>query len=230
MQKLNEPRWPVGIHTLFTTRAGGVSQAPYHSFNIAMHVEDDTEHVKENRNRLRAHLPSEPLWLSQVHSNRCIKTDGVLGDHEADAITTEHVGVVLAVMVADCVPILLAKKDGSRIAAVHAGWRGLADGVLAETLKGRNGDWLAWLGPAIGPCHYEVGPELIEQFDDAGAFQKRNGSWFMDLHGEARRQLGSLGIEDVSSDPGCTYCDEEKYFSYRRDGLTGRMVALIWKG
>ena len=239
------PDWPApaGVHAAFTLRAGGVSRPPFHSFNTASHVGDEPSAVEENRARLREslELPAEPAWLTQVHGRRVASLDaedatGSLG--EADAAVTRAAGRVCAIQVADCMPVLFAAADGSAVGAAHAGWRGLAGGVLEATVRAMNttpGELLAWLGPAIGQAHFEVGEEVRAAFlaADAGASAafaaNEKGRWQCDLYGLARRKLAAIGVRSVHGGGWCTYGDAARFFSYRRDGRCGRMAALIWR-
>ncbi|MCB1877204.1 MAG: peptidoglycan editing factor PgeF [Chromatiales bacterium] len=232
------PAWPAppGVHAAFTLRQGGVSQAPYDSFNLGDHVGDDSQAVEANRAALlrRLSLPTDPLWLHQMHG--CDIARG-RGDCEADGVVVDEPGKVCAIMVADCLPVLFSTRDGSRVAAAHAGWRGLAAGVLENTVAsmGQAGDdVLAWLGPCIGPDSFEVGEDVRSAFVDqdagtSGAFLHwRPGHWLADLPALARRRLGAVGVRSVYGGHWCTYKERENFFSYRRDGVTGRMAALIW--
>ncbi|MDP2169442.1 MAG: peptidoglycan editing factor PgeF [Rhodocyclaceae bacterium] len=240
------PDWPAPPHVraLVTTRLGGVSSAPFASFNLGDHVGDAPEAVAANRRRLRQHLPAEPVWLQQVHGNRCIDAQlaatatptGVAP--EADAAFTRASGVVCAVLTADCLPVLLCDEDGSTVAAAHAGWRGLADGVLESTVAalGQPGERLmAWLGPAIGPDNFEVGGEVRAAFIThdrraAEAFvAKPDGKWLCNIYLLARQRLAALNIRRTASADFCTVSDTERFYSYRRDGVTGRMASLIWR-
>jgi purine-nucleoside/S-methyl-5'-thioadenosine phosphorylase / adenosine deaminase len=239
------PDWPIpaGIHAAFTLRQGGVSRQPFDSFNIAAHVGDEPAAVAENRARLRASLalPAEPVWLEQVHGNRVIDLDTQTtrdSPGPADAAVTRTAGRVCAIQVADCMPVLLAAMDGSVVGAAHAGWRGLAGGVLEATVRTMNeppAELLAWLGPAIGQAHFEVGEEVRAAFmaADAGAaaafITNERGRWQCDLYGLARRKLAALGVCSVHGGAWCTYADAGRFFSYRRDGRCGRMAALIWR-
>jgi YfiH family protein len=242
-----EWRAPPGVRAAFTTRLGGVSAAPWDSFNLAAHVGDDPSHVAVNRARLRdlLGLATEPAWLQQVHGTRVASADEPFLDGPpvvADAAVATRRGAACVVMVADCLPVLFASHDGSAIAAAHAGWRGLAAGVLEETVRaiGSPGSRLtAWLGPAISREHFEVGDEVREAFvsQDAGAASafSRNarGRWQADLVVLARRRLAALGVNDVSGGDWCTFSGRGQFFSHRRDaqtlGNSGRMAALIWR-
>jgi YfiH family protein len=238
-----EWRLPAGVRAAFTTRLGGVSEAPWDSFNVGAHVGDSPVAVATNRAGLRTllDLPAEPAWLSQVHGTAVHDLDGVPpGVHPptADAVVTRERGRVCAIMVADCLPVLFATRDGSRIAAAHAGWRGLAAGVLEQTVRALGspgGEIAAWLGPAISHEHFEVGEEVRAAFvaGDAGAsgaFERNaSGRWQADLVSLAKRRLGALGVTDVSGGGWCTFADRARFFSHRRDGKGGRLAALIWR-
>jgi YfiH family protein len=238
-----EWRLPPGVRAAFTTRQGGVSQAPWDSFNLGVHVGDAHEAVIANRARLKSmlSLPSEPAWMTQVHGVDVFDIDkatDLLAPPTADAVITHERGYVCAIMVADCLPVLFASSDGSRIGAAHAGWRGLAAGVVEKTVAalGVPGSQLsAWLGPAISREHFEVGDEVRAAFvaKDAGAastFAKNaRGKWQADLVALARRRLEAVGVTDVSGGEWCTFADRERFFSHRRDGKGGRMAALIWR-
>lgn len=236
------PEWqaPRAVRAAFTLRGGGVSLAPYDSLNVGAHVGDSPAAVAENRRRVRArlNLPVEPAWLEQVHGTRVADLDA---PHEArsaaDAVLTRRPGRVCAVQVADCMPVLFAARDASVVAVAHAGWRGLAAGVLEATVA-KIGiaaqDLLAWLGPAIAARHFEVGEEVRVAFlkgdpaaSDAFAPNAR-GRWQCDLAALARRRLAALGVTEASGGTWCTYADPAQFFSFRRDGRCGRMAALIW--
>jgi YfiH family protein len=231
------PDWPVNsrVRAACTTRAGGVSETPYGSLNLALHVGDAPAAVLENRQRLRAalDLPAEPLWLEQVHGIEVAR--GVAG--RADACVLTERGAVAAIQVADCMPVLLAADDGSVVGAAHAGWRGLAHGVLEATvasLGAAAGRLSAWLGPAIGAPHFEVGAEVRDAFlahsGEAGQAFSPNarGRWQCDLELLVRQRLAAMGVTRISGGGLCTYGDPERFFSFRRDGRCGRMAALIW--
>jgi purine-nucleoside/S-methyl-5'-thioadenosine phosphorylase / adenosine deaminase len=237
------PEWPAlaRIRAAFTLRRGGVSRPPFDRGNIAAHVGDDPQAVAGNRRSLRDSLalPAEPAWLEQVHGSRVIDLDrpsrGSLGP--ADAAVTRTPGRICAIQVADCLPVLLAAADGSVIGAAHAGWRGLAGGVLEATVRAMQTPGtklLAWLGPAISQAHFEVGDEVRAAFlaADEGASAaftaNERGRWQCDLYALARRRLAALGVGTLHGGGWCTYADAERFFSYRRDGRCGRMAALIW--
>jgi YfiH family protein len=236
--------WPLprGVRAAFTTRLGGVSHAPWDSFNLGAHVGDVPAHVAANRARLREllELPEEPGWLSQVHGAAVVDLDvsRAPGIPTADAAVTGAAGRACVIMVADCLPVLFASRDGRRIGAAHAGWRGLAAGVLENTVAALGVDpaeLVAWLGPAILQPNFEVGADVRDAFlaGDAGAADyfapNTRGRWQADLVGLARRRLRALGVTDLSGGEWCTVADPRRYFSHRRDGQGGRMAALIWR-
>lgn len=233
--------WPApdNVHALVTTRQGGVSAAPYASMNLAGHVGDEPSAVAENRRRLRQclGLDLEPKWLSQVHGTRIVDAALVADDEEADGSISSRPGLACVVMTADCLPVLLCDTNGSRVAAVHAGWRGLAAGALEAAvakLGGPASELLAWMGPAIGPRRFEVGEEVRRAFVDkqeqaVAAFQAHGeGKWLADIYGLARLRLASVGVEQVYGGGDCTFEEEQRYYSFRRDKTTGRMASLIW--
>lgn len=238
------PDWPApaNVRALVTTRSGGVSTGPYASFNLGDHVGDDPAAVAENRHLLRLQLPAEPVWLQQVHGKQCCDASTCSNANgnqpaEADAAFTRTPGVVCAVLTADCLPILLCDIDGTIVAAAHAGWRGLAAGVIeaAVASMGIPGSRLmAWLGPAIGPQHFEVGSEVREIFiahdpQAARAFVARpNSKWLCDIYLLAAQRLAALGVCRLAKTDFCTVREKDRFFSYRRDGSTGRMASLIW--
>lgn len=239
------PDWPVppGVSAAFTLRTGGVSRPPFDSFNVASHVGDEPGAVEENRAHLRAALglPAEPAWLAQVHGCRVVDLDaeGAGGSPpQADGSVTRTAGRICAIQVADCMPVLLASEDGTALGAAHAGWRGLAGGVLEAVVRAMRvppGALLAWLGPAIGQRHFEVGEEVRAAFLAADpraevAFTANpRGRWQCDLHGLARQRLATLGVRRIHGGAWCTYADAGRFFSYRRDGQCGRMAALLWR-
>jgi polyphenol oxidase len=239
------PDWPVpaGVRAAFSLRTPGVSTPPFDSFNIAAHVGDEPGAVAENRRRLREYLelPAEPAWLTQVHGARVADLDAESSSGSlaaADGAVSRRPGQVCAIQVADCVPVLFASADGVAIGAAHAGWRGLAGGVLEAVVAAMRvpaADLLAWLGPAIGQAHFEVGDEVRAAFlaSDPGAAAEfaanPRGRWQCDLHGLARRRLGALGVTRIHGGDWCTYADAGRFFSYRREARCGRMAALIWR-
>jgi len=235
------PDWPApaAVRAVCTTRRGGVSVAPYASMNPADHVGDAPVAVMRNRNLLvtQLALPSAPRWLNQVHGRGAVHLDRVEGVPEADAAWTGTPGVVCVVLTADCLPVLLCDEGGSCVAAVHAGWRGLAAGVIEQTvadLPVAPERLLAWLGPAIGPRAFVVGDEVRDTFTaghpsaDAAFRPATAGGWHADLYRLARQRLDLLGVGRVSGGGWCTFREQERFFSYRRDGATGRMASLIW--
>jgi YfiH family protein len=233
------PDWPAppAVRALVTTRNGGVSQGPYASLNLGLKVNDDPQAVTRNRALLRAHLPAEPRWIAQVHGNRVVDADRFEGLPEADAAVSRTPGTVCAVMIADCMPVLLADRSGTVVGAAHAGWRGLAAGVIENTVEAMGvdpGELVAWLGPAIGPDAFEVGADVRDAFLalDAGAApafrDHRPGKWLADLFWLARRRLAALGVTEVYGGGLCTVSDPARFFSHRRDRVSGRMAALVW--
>jgi YfiH family protein len=235
------PEWPVPTHvrSLVTTRHGGFSTGPYASMNVGLRVQDDPETVQRNRALLRNLLPQEPKWLAQVHGVRAVDADRLDGEVEADAAVARRPGTVCAVMIADCLPVLFSTRDGSAVAAAHAGWRGLSAGVLESTVRALAApprDLLVWLGPGIGPRAFQVGADVRDAFvsrdgQAEAAFRSQGaGKWLCDLFLLARQRLQALGINEVYGGDLCTYSDPERFFSHRRDGISGRMAALVWLG
>ncbi|MCX7892339.1 MAG: peptidoglycan editing factor PgeF [Burkholderiales bacterium] len=233
------PEWPAPprVRALATTRQGGVSRGPYASLNLGDHVGDDPAHVARNRALLGRELPRAPLWLAQEHGVAVVEAETARGVPVADAAVAHAPGFVLAALTADCLPVLLASRDGDAVGIAHAGWRGLAAGVVEATvakMRCEPGALVAWLGPAIGPAWFEVGDEVRDAFtaDDrsaAAAFAPgRPGKWHADLYALARRRLARAGVSEVHGGRWCTFTDHERFFSYRRDGRTGRMATLVW--
>jgi purine-nucleoside/S-methyl-5'-thioadenosine phosphorylase / adenosine deaminase len=233
------PDWPAprNVRALITTRAGGASQGPYASFNLGLRTGDDPQAVSANRAALRAALPQEPRWLRQVHGNRVVAADTAAAPGEADAAVAQRPGTVCAVLIADCVPVLLADRKGSAVAIAHAGWRGLATGVIENTVRAmpcEPGELTAFLGPGIGPRAFEVGADVRDAFvsqDPAAAdafVPHARDKWLADLFALARRRLQRARVPDIHGGGVCTYSDAGRFFSYRRDRTTGRMAALIW--
>jgi polyphenol oxidase len=235
-----QPTWPAPpqIKAYTTLRDGGVSQPPYHSFNLAFHVEDNSDHVTANRKQLinLLHLPSEPIWINQVHGTTMVEASPDNKGEDADASFTTAKNQICAIMTADCLPILCCNKQGNYVSALHAGWRGLAGGIIGKNLQQVAGpDLLVWLGPAIGPGHFEVGQEVYEIFttqrnQHQSAFTRyTDKTWLANIYELARLQLINLGITHIYGGDYCTYAQPEYFFSYRRDkGKTGRMASLIW--
>lgn len=238
------PEWPApaGIQAAVTTRAGGVSRAPWNSMNLGAHVGDDPAAVAQNRQRLvaRLGLPGAPLWLRQVHGVAVLDASTVedCASPQADAVWVAQPNRVLAVMIADCLPVLIASRCGNVVAAIHAGWRGLAAGILGETVAAvpvAADQLVAWLGPAIGPEKFEVGGDVLDAFtsvdrDYREHFVARdNGKYLADIFALARASLQAAGVRQVSGGGLCTVSDR-RFYSHRRDaGATGRMAALIWR-
>jgi polyphenol oxidase len=236
-----EPDWPgpPGVRVISTGRCGGVSGERYASLNLATHVGDAPTAVAENRARLRgaAGLPAEPIWLTQVHGTAAIDLDVEVAG-AADASFTRRAGMVCAILTADCLPVVFASESGDVLAAAHAGWRGLSAGILEATVQSMRvppARLLAWLGPSIGPDHFEVGGEVREAFlvQDPGADSafraNARGRFMADLPELACRRLRNMGIARIFGGGECTYEKSARYFSHRRDGNTGRQATLIWR-
>ncbi len=248
---MNGIRWlaadwpaPPGVRAIVTTRAGGFSQGPLEGLNLATHVDDDPARVAANRAALgeALGLPAPPLWLTQVHGSAVATHPGPgwapAHPPEADAAVTRARGAVLAILTADCLPVAFASQDGAVLGLAHAGWRGLAGGVLEATLKAMAvapGEVLAWLGPAIEPAAFEVGAEVREAFvaDDPGAADcfaaNARGRFQADLEALARRRLARLGVTAVHGGGLPTYADSERWYSHRREPRSGRMATLLWR-
>ena len=231
--------WPANprVRTLVTTRHGGVSAASYASLNLGLHVGDQEAQVLRNRELLRQQLPNEPVWLNQVHGILVQQAELARGTVDADASYTRQTGTVCAIMTADCLPVLLTDRSGSVVAAAHAGWRGLCNGVLEASIAAMGvapEELMAWLGPAIGPDAFEVGPEVRQAFmhqDEASqqAFSPiSEDKYLADIYQLARLRLAKSGVGAVYGGKFCTVIDRDRFFSYRRDGRTGRMASLIW--
>jgi len=239
------PNWPAPdcVQALCTTRLGGYSEAPYDSFNLAQHVGDAPTHVAQNREYLQqlAGYSNEPAWLEQVHGSVVVNAADSTATMAADASVATVSGKVCVVMTADCLPVLFCDKQGRAVAAAHAGWRGLAAGVLEATLQRLCTELacpanqiLAWLGPAIGPSAFEVGDEVrdsfVAQHEVASAFTAvRSGHWLMDIYAIARARLNTAGVTGITGGEYCTFSDEGHFFSYRRNKVCGRMASLIWR-
>ncbi len=237
------PNWqaPKNIKALTTVRSGGVSLPPFDSFNLGDHVCDDPKAVQQNRSLLvdKFDLPHQPLFLTQTHSTKVIELPFTGSNVEADAVYTQQANQVCLVMTADCLPVLFFNKEGTEVAAAHAGWRGLCDGILEETVakfECPTSDIIVWLGPAIGPTAFQVGEEIIEQFCAFDSNAKlaftpdltTSGKFLGNLYQLATQRLNKLGITEISGGGHCTYTEQDKFFSYRRDKKTGRMASLIW--
>jgi len=231
--------WPAiaRVHTLITTRNGGVSQPPYASLNLGTHVEDNAENVSANRALLRAHLPAEPAWLNQVHGTQVLAAEQVNNAPDADASFTRQSNTVCVIMTADCLPVLLCDRQGTVVGAAHAGWRGLCNGVLEATIIAMGaepGDLMAWMGPAIGPDAFEVGKEVRSAFmehnpaSDSAFTPIGDDKYLADIYLLARQRLQNAGVAAVYGGGRCTVIERDQFFSYRRDRHTGRMASLIW--
>jgi YfiH family protein len=233
------PDWPApaNIHARVTTRAGGASTGPWQGLNLATHVGDDPAHVGLNRAWLRAQLPNEPLWLEQVHGTDCVVAESALSGSCADASVSFEPWQICAVLTADCLPVLFCAQDGSCVGAAHAGWRGLLSGVLENTVRSMQvppEQVMAWLGPAIGPQSFEVGSEVRALFlaqgaNSAEAFSPHGEKWLADIYALARLRLQAMGVSAIYGGGLCTVSDAARFYSYRRDGATGRMASLIWR-
>lgn len=237
--------WPAppGVRALTTLRGGeGVSAPPFDRFNLGLRCGDDPRAAQENRRRLAGWLalPSPPRWLDQVHGtavHRALAGPAPSQEPQADASVTDAPGVVLAVLTADCLPVVFAARDGREVGVAHAGWRGLAAGVLEATVAAMHvppSELVAWLGPAAGPQAYEIGAEVREAFvandaSAAAAFEAtRPGHWRVDLYALARRRLAAAGVADVHGGGRCTIGEPASFFSHRRDGRSGRLATLVW--
>lgn len=240
------PDWPAppNVKAFITTRTGGVSVGPHASFNLGLRADEDPVTVAQNRAILQRHLPQAPKWLRQVHGTRVVDADAVDPNAEspqADASVAGQPGTVCPVMIADCLPVLFTNRSGTRVAGAHAGWRGLSGGVLANTVQALctagddPADLLAYIGPGIGPTAFEVGADVYAAFTDrdggaARAFVAHApGKWLADLFTLARRALARAGVTAVYGGALCTYSDAQRFYSYRRDKITGRMAAFIWR-
>lgn len=229
---------PAGIHAGTTLRHGGVSQHAFDSFNLATHVGDDPDHVDLNRQQLivALGLPQQPLWLTQQHTTQVINADSSAQQPIADASFSKNTGTVCAVLTADCLPILLCDAQGKQIAAIHAGWRGLLNGVIENTvLTFENKQIFAWLGPAISQQAFEIGEDVRSAFvrhskltEDA-FIKGRAGKWYADLYLLASLRLKSVGVTGIYGGDLCTFKNQQRFYSYRRSKQTGRMASLIWK-
>jgi YfiH family protein len=232
------PDWPAAkrVRALITTRAGGVSTGPFASLNLGARVGDDPGCVARNRAILRACLPAEPAWIRQVHGTTVADPEGAGPETEADAAVTRRPECVCVVTTADCLPVFLSDRAGRAVGVAHAGWRGLAAGVIeaaVSAMPALPSDQIAYIGPGIGPLRYEVGEEVRRAFVDrdaaaASSFAPRSGGKYLaDLYALARRRLAAAGVTSVYGGEFCTVSDE-RFFSFRRDRTTGRMASLIW--
>jgi polyphenol oxidase len=235
------PDWaaPASVGAWMSIRGGGVSRPPWDSLNLGTAVGDDHEAVAENRRRFSARTAAMPRWLCQVHGTRVVRATRALADAEApqaDASWTDELGVACVVQVADCLPVLLAAADGRAVAAVHAGWRGLAAGVLEGAVGALCSgagiaahQVVAWLGPCLGSSRFEVGADVLQAFSgDETCFVPRGDRWLADLPRLARLRLQRAGVRRIAGGKWCTVEDDSRFFSYRRDGLTGRLAAAVW--
>ena len=233
------PEWPAPgrVRALVTTRAGGASTGPYASFNLGMHVGDDARAVERNRAALRRFLPAEPAWMKQVHGARVIEADPLAQVREADGAFARASGRVCAVLSADCLPVLFADSDGTAVGIAHAGWRGMAAGVIERVVGAMQAppeSLLCYLGPAIGASAYEVGADVREAFCAADAGAQRafaacgDAKYLCDLYLLARQRLARLGVRRIHGGGLCTFSDPARFYSFRRDRATGRMASLVW--
>ncbi len=237
------PDWPAPAHVkaFITTRSGGVSVAPHDSLNLGYKAADNPAAVKQNRALIEALTPQTPKWLAQVHGTRVMNADQITDIPEADASVAHDSGTVCAIMIADCLPVLFTNRTGTRVAAAHAGWRGLSGGVLANTVHALReagddpAELLAYIGPGIGPSAFEVGADVYAAFTAHDTVAKTAfvahapGKWLADLFTLTRRALEQAGVTQIYGGGMCTYSDPQRFFSYRRDKVCGRMAAFIWR-
>ncbi|MEQ8314525.1 MAG: peptidoglycan editing factor PgeF [Gammaproteobacteria bacterium] len=243
--ELVQPQWPApaSVHCVVTTRTGGHSGAPYDSLNLARHVGDSQTSVGKNRGLLQSRFPDIEYWqwLNQVHGQQVHRVQSVSDELTGDGVVTDSERIACCILTADCLPVLICNQDGTEVGAAHGGWRGLAAGILHNTVAAFESpptELMAWLGPAIGPCHFEVGAEVREAFlnsDDSSAMQSQfealgNNKFLANLYGIARQQLSIAGVDRVYGGNFCTHCDATRFFSYRRDGESGRMLSAIYLG
>ena len=236
------PNWPApaNVKALQTTRLGGSSTGPYSSLNLGLHVGDDPAVVAVNRQLLMPYLPTSPIWINQVHGVIVINASNSISVQDADASFSTDANVVCVTMTADCLPVLLCDSNGAVVAAVHAGWRGLCDGVIEAAVSKMavsSSEILAWLGPAIGPHAFEVGDDVRSQFiaqdpQASLAFKPHLDKWLCDIYLLARQRLQRIGVTNIYgagvNEKFCTYSEPEPFYSFRRDSLTGRMATMIW--
>ncbi len=236
-----KPHWPApqNIHAFTTTRCGGVSKIPYDSLNLGSHVQDNIKHVIKNREILveKMHLPKQPAWLNQTHSSTVVCIDDAIEIGDADAGYSNQANHVCAVMTADCLPLLVCNKQGNKVAAIHAGWKGLATGIIEATiakLQSKPEDLLVWLAPAIGPNAFEVGYDVYSIFTEYDSqaescfISVSPQKWLLNIYLAATQRLNACGIRKIYGGEHCTYSETNRFFSYRRDGVTGRMASIIW--
>lgn len=246
------PDWPApdNVKSLITTRSSGASRSPYASFNLADHVGDQPEHVKANRRMLLDKIRHPIPWIHQVHGCEVMTLSGEEsltedGRYIADAVTTKAPGIVCAVQTADCLPLLMCDRKGSQVAAVHAGWRGLAAGIVSKAVDQFNApaaDLMVYLGPAISQPFFQVGEDVVDMFLQSerqkkyaepvsASFKKdsrEEGKYLADLYRLAKSELNALGVNGIFGGSYCSYAEDDRFYSYRRDGITGRMASLIW--
>ncbi|NVD05797.1 peptidoglycan editing factor PgeF [Vibrio sp. JPW-9-11-11] len=234
------PNWPAPkqVKAFASTRCDGYSLGVYQGLNLGTHVGDNREHVLKNRHWLtqQAQMPSAPIWLNQTHSTIVVEQDQPTPDViDADGVWTQTPGVVCSAMTADCLPILLTNQQGTQVAAVHAGWRGLAGGIVENAVAQLSGPLMAWIGPAIGPDAFEVGDDVVQAFSSEipqaiEAFQAlpKKGKWLADMNRLVTQRLNRVGVEHIYYSDLCTYRDPHRFYSYRRDGVTGRQASFIW--
>jgi len=237
--ELIRPDWdaPPNVFAFTTTRKGGFSEGPWTSLNLSRSGGDDPENVSTNRRLLSGLLPDKPCWISQVHGTNVASWEEANAEVvTADAIYTHRPGQVCAVLTADCLPVVFCDRGGTQVAVAHAGWRGLAGGILESTVAKmgcESADLMAWMGPAIGPEAFEVGKDVYDEFvnqnaEDVIAFRPHSDRWLADLYQLARLRLARVGVGEVSGGDCCTYSDNSRFYSYRRDGVTGRMATMTW--
>jgi len=235
------PEWPAPAHikAFTSTRSSGLSESPYDSLNLGDHVGDEDWKVKQNRDLLTqtARLPEPPRWLSQTHGCMVVDSSQWIIGEQADGIVSNTLNHVCPILTADCLPILLCNQQGNQVAAVHAGWRGLANGIIEQALSTfscHQSDILVWLGPAIGPEQFEVGQDVVDAFAQHDvlsqqAFRKTDDTHYLaDIYHLARQRLNALGVFAIYGGDFCTVTQPDRFFSYRRDGITGRMASVIW--
>ena len=237
------PNWPAprNIRCITTTRMGGHSKKEYASLNLGGHVQDDFNNVEKNRALVKEdlQLPNDPVWLEQVHGSKVLELGNTMPKNNTyDAAYTKEANIVCAVLTADCLPVAFCDQAGEHIAVAHAGWRGLVNGVLENTLQAmpvENNRIMCWLGPAIRPDKFEVGEEVLEQFvsidkqNQNSFIEKSNGKYLANIYQLAKNILAKYNIQEVYGGEHCTFSESDTFYSYRRDGETGRMTTLIWK-
>jgi YfiH family protein len=230
---------PVGVNAIYSDRLAGASQSPYDSYNLGDHVGDLTQAVAANRADFQQSMPAQVCWLQQIHSTKVVDAHAASGYLlEADACVAKRAGAACVVMTADCLPLLFCDKQARVVAAAHAGWRGLLNGVIENTVAQMAVEpqqIMVWMGPAIGPQAFEVGVEVRQQFiaksgEAESAFRPSAapGKYYADIFSLAKQRLNALSINNIYQQGSCTYSEPERFFSYRRDGQTGRMAAAIW--